>query len=165
MIYMLAKGVIESAKETKKWLKELSIKKILTVTLIYTVFTTIIHQVEAILSMKYYQMPQYFGVWSKLMMPKAGPPPPEFFITSTIFTFYSGISLALVYYYIRAFLPKLFWKRVFIFADLMVATSFIFFIIPSYLLFNLPPQLLLNWFISGFIILLLTSLTLVKIIH
>jgi len=161
---MLRKNILESAKETKKWLKELKWKKIILVGLIYTVFTTLIHQLEAVLSMKYYQMPQYFGVWSKLMMPKAGPPPPEFFITSLIFTFYSGISLALVYYYIKDLLPKLFWKRVFLFADLMVAASFIFFTIPSYLLFNLPYQLILSWFVSSFVILLLTSLTLVKII-
>lgn len=157
--------MLESAKETKKWLKELSWKKILLTGVIYTLFTTIIHQLEAIMSMKYYQMPQYFGVWSKLMMPEPGPPPKEFMVTSLILTFYSGVALALIYYYIRNFLPKLFWKRVFLFADLMIAASFVFFTIPSYLLFNLPPQLLLSWFISGFAILVLTSYTLVKIIN
>jgi hypothetical protein len=157
--------MLESAKETKKWLRELSWKKIFFTAFIYTLYTTVIRQIEAFLTMKYYQMPQYFGVWSKTMMPTAGPPPQEFFITSLIFTFYSGISLALVYYYIRALLPKLFWKRVFLFADLMVAASFIFFTIPSYLLFNLPVELILSWFASSFIILLLTSLTLVKIIN
>jgi hypothetical protein len=161
---MLSKSISESAKETKKWLKELSWKKIVFVGLIYTVFATIIHQIEAILTMKYYQMPQYFGIWSKLIMPTAGPPPPEFFIISIIMSFYTGIALTLVYYYIKNLLPKLFWKRVFFFADLMIATSFIFFTLPSYLLLNLPLQLLISWFISGFIVLVLTSFTLVKII-
>ncbi|KKP61353.1 MAG: hypothetical protein UR54_C0003G0004 [Candidatus Roizmanbacteria bacterium GW2011_GWA2_34_18] len=162
---MLSKSISESAKETTKWLKELNWKKILLVGLIYTVFTTVIRQLEVVLTMKYYQMSQYFGVWSKLMMPNAGPPPPSFMIMSLVFTLYSGISLAVVYYYIRNLLPKLFWKRVFFFADLMIAASFIFFTLPCYLLFNLPPQLLLSWFISGFIILVLTSLALVKIIN
>ena len=162
---MLSESISESSKETKKWLKELSWKKILLVGFIYTIFTTIVHQLEAILMMKYYQMPEYFGVWSKLMMPNAGPPPPEFMIVSTIITFYTGISLAIVYFYIRNLLPKLFWKRVFFFADLMIAASFIFFTLPSYLLINLPIQLLFSWFISGFIILVLASLTIVKIIN
>jgi len=162
---MIRKNIFEITKETKKWLKELSWIKILQVGFIYTIYTTIIRQLESVLTMKYYQMPQYFGVWNKLMMPNAGPPPPQFFITSIFQTFYSGISLTLVYYYIKNLLPKPFWKRMFLFADLMIATLFIFFIIPSYLLFNLPPQLLLSWFVSGFIILVITSYTLVKIIH
>jgi hypothetical protein len=80
--------------------------------------------------MKYYQMPAFFGVWSKLMMPNAGPPPPEFMIVSLVMTFYSGVALALIYYYVRNLLPKLFWKRIFFFADLMIAASFIFFTLP-----------------------------------
>ncbi len=161
---MLTRTILNSAKETKKWLKELRWLKIVLVGLIYTIFSTTVRQLEAILTTKYYKMPEYFGVWSKVMMPNAGPPPPEFIIISLFVSFYTGISLALVFYYIKDLLPKLFWKRVFLFADLMVATSFIFFTIPSYLLFNLPIQLLFSWFATSFIILLFTSITLVKII-
>ena len=62
---MFHKGVFGSAKDTKKWLEKLNWKKILLIGLIYTVFATIVHQFEAIITMQYYQMPQYFGVWSK----------------------------------------------------------------------------------------------------
>jgi len=155
--------MIESAQDTKRWMSHLSWRKILTVGLLYTVYSMVIRQIEVFLTMKYYQMPEFFGLWSKTMMPTAGPPPPDFIILSLILTFYPGISLALIYCYIKELLPKNFWKRVFFFADLMISASFIFFTLPCYLLFNLPPQLLLSWFISGFIILLLTSFTLVKI--
>lgn len=148
-----------------KWIQEIKLRKIILCAILYTVFATIIRQIEAVLTIKYYMMPQYFGVWSKTMMPTAGPPPASFFITSLIFTFASGVSLAVVYSYIGNMLPKLFWKRVLFFADLMIGTSFIFFTLPSYLLFNLPIQLLISWFFSGFIILVLTSFTLVKIIN
>lgn len=161
---MLKNSLNESAKETKKWLKELSWQKIFLVGFIYTVFSSLVHRSEAILTMKYYKVPEYLGVWSKLIMSKAGPAPLEFMATSVIFTLYSGISLALIYSYIRDYLPKLFWKRVFLFADLMIAASFIFFTLPSYILFNIPPQLLLSWFISSFIILVFSSYTFVKII-
>lgn len=125
----------------------------------------VIRQVEAILTMKYYLSPQYFGVWSKLMMPQKGPPPANFFITSAIFTFATGVSLTLVYCYVKEMLPKPFMKRVFLFADLMIGTSFIFFTIPAYLMFNLPVGLLVSWFISSFVILVAASYTFVKIIR
>lgn len=150
---------------TIRWIKKIKWGKLVLCGLIYLVFTTIIRQTEVILTMKYYLMPQYFGVWSKLMMPNAGPPPPSFMIISLTFTLATGLSLGLIYYYVRNFLPKPFWNRVTFFADLTISASFVFFTLPAYLLFNLPFQLLLSWFISGFIILFLTSLTLVKIIN
>ncbi len=162
---MSKNSISESAKETKKWLNELSWKKIFLVGFIYTIFVSLVNRSEAVIMMKYYQVPEYFGVWSKLVMSKVGPLPIDFIVTTAIFTLYSGISLALIYYYIRDYLPKLFWKRVFMFADLLIAASFIFFTIPSYLLFNIPPQLLLSWFISSFVILVFTSYTFVKIIN
>lgn len=132
--------------------------------IIYTVFATVVHQIEAVMSLKYYMMPEYFGVWSKIMMPQAGPPPFEFFVTSLTITLVSGISLGLVYYYIRDMLPKSFRERVLLFADLMIGLQFIFFILPVYLLFNIPMGLLISWFISNFIILVATSYLCVKVI-
>lgn len=149
---------------TIKWISKINWGKVLTVGIFYTVFATIIHQIETIVSLKYYMMPQYFGVWSRLMMPKAGPPPAEFFITSTILTFTTGLSLCLVYYYIREMLPKNSRDRVLLFADLMIGLQFIFFTLPVFLLFNLPFALLISWFISNFFILVATSFLCVKII-
>ena len=83
-------SISESAKETKKLLKELSWKKIFLVGFIYTIFASLVHRSEAILTVKYYQVPEYLGVWSKLMMSKVGPVPAEFMVTSIIFTLYSG---------------------------------------------------------------------------
>jgi len=145
-----------------KWIHVINWKKVFTIAFFYTIVTMIVRQVEAFLTMKYYLLPQYFGVWSKLMMPNAGPPPVEFFITSLVFTFASGISLAVIYYYLKEYLPKGFWKRVFFFADVLVATSFIFFTLPVYMMFNVPVGLLLSWFISGFILNLFASFIIVK---
>ena len=147
-----------------KWIKNIYWRKVLLTGFLYTVIAFVLHQLEVIITMKYYLMPEYFGLWSKLMMPKAGPPPLEFFITSLVFTFVTGVSLALVYYYVRDLLPKDFKKRVFYFADLMIATSFIFFTLPTYLLFNVPGGLLIIWFMTSFIILLASSFVFVKLI-
>jgi hypothetical protein len=147
------------------WIKKIPVRRLLLCGFIYTLISMFIRQVEAVLTMKYYQMPQYFGVWSKLMMPVKGPPPLNFFVTSTIFTFSGGVSLAIIYCYIREILPKSFMKRVLMFADLMIGTSFIFFTLPSYLMFNLPIGLIISWFISSFVILVTASYIFVKIIQ
>jgi hypothetical protein len=149
---------------TIKWISKINWGKVILVGLLYTVIATAIHQIEAFLNLKYYMMPEYFGVWSKLMMPNAGPPPADFFITSTIITLTTGISLALVYCYVRDMLPKNAKERVLLFADLMVGFQFIFFTLPAYLLFNLPLALLISWFISNFLILVATSYLCVRII-
>ena len=146
------------------WIKEIDWKKVLLSGAIYTIIAFAIRQVEAILTMSYYIDPNYFGVWSKLMMPKEGPPPASFMITSLVFTFVSGVSLALIYYYLRSHLPQNLKQRVFYFADLMVATYFIFFTLPAFLMFNVPAGLLISWFVSGFVILLSASFLFVKII-
>ena len=146
------------------WIKEISWKKVIISGLIISVISFAVRQIEAILTLKYYMMPDYFGVWSKVMMPAAGPPPLSFMITSLVFTFVTGVSLALIYYYLKDHLPENRKKRIFYFADLMIGTSFIFFTLPVYLMFNVPTGLLVSWFISTFIILTGSSWILVKII-
>jgi len=146
------------------WIRKINWVSVLVSAFIYTVVAMIVHGLEAAIMMRYYVSPIYFGVWSKLMMPSAGPPPPEFFLVSLIITFVSGICLALIYYYVQDLLPKKFWHRVTFFADLMIATSFVFSPLPSFLLFNLPWQLLVSWFVASFVIVLAASYTFVKLI-
>lgn len=147
------------------WIKEIDWKKVILCGVIYTIVAMIIRQIEAFLTLKYYMDPAYFGVWSKLMMPTAGPPPAEFMITSLVFSLFTGMSIAIIYYYLRNHLPKGKKQRIFYFADLLIATSFIFFTLPTYMLFNVPVGLLVSWFVSGFIILLIQSAVTVKIIN
>ncbi len=147
-----------------KWIAKINWGKVLLAGFVYTLIAIFTRQIEAVFTLKYYMDPAYFGLWNKLMMPTAGPPPLEFMIVSAIITFTTGISLTIVYYYLRDLLPKGFYKRAFYFADLMVATSFIFFTLPTLLMFNVPYGLLVSWFVSTFIILLFASLTIVKII-
>jgi hypothetical protein len=76
------------------WIKESSWKRVFLSGLIISVISFVVRQVEAVLTLKYYMMPQYFGVWSKVMMPAAGPPPASFVVTSLVFTLVTGVSLA-----------------------------------------------------------------------
>lgn len=146
------------------WIKKISVGKLLLSALIFAVISYVVHMIEALLTIKYYLMPQYFGVWSKLMMPSAGPPPMAFTITSIVFAFVTGISIGLIYYYLRDHLPPVGFKRAFYFADVLIATGFIFFTLPAYLMLNLPVGILVSWFISSFVILTAGSWVMVKII-
>src|SRR4030042_5920744 len=146
------------------WINKIAWGKLLLSRAIFTVISYVIHMIEAMLTIKYYMMPQYFGLWSKLMMPSAGPPPVAFTITSIIFAFVTGISVGLIYYYLRDHLPPVGFKRAFYFADLLIATGFIFFTLPAYLMFNIPVGILVSWFISSFVILTAGSWVMVKII-
>lgn len=146
------------------WINKIAWGKLVLSAVIFTVISYAVHAVEAMLTIKYYMMPQYFGLWSKLMMPSNGPPPVAFTITSIIFAFVTGISIGLIYYYLRDHLPPVGFKRVFYFADILIATTFLFFTLPSYLMFNVPVAILVSWFISAFIILTTGSWLLVKIL-
>ena len=84
-----------------EWIKKISWKKVLYSAVIITVISFVVRQLEVVVTMKYYTDPAFFGVWSKLMMPTAGPPPATFMITSFIFTFITGLSLGLIYYYLK----------------------------------------------------------------
>jgi uncharacterized membrane-anchored protein len=128
-----------------KWIREIHWGKALLVGVLYTVVSMVVRQVEA-------------------MLTKAGPPPPEFMITSLVFSLATGICITLIYYYLKDMLPKDGTKRIFLFADLMIAASFVFFTLPVYLLFNVPVGLLVSWFVSSFIILVVTSYAIVKIV-
>ncbi len=148
-----------------QWIRRIHWGKVLLIGLLYTIIATVIRQLEVMWTIRYYMMPEYFGVWSKLMMPTAGPPPFEFMVTSMIFTFAGGMAIAIIYYYLKEYLPKGFWMRATFFADILVSTSFIFFTLPVFLLFNVPLELLGWWFVSTFVVLLLTSIVIVKVVN
>jgi len=146
------------------WIKEINFKKLALASIFFTIISFVVHQIEAILTLKYYMMPEYFGVWSKFMMTVAGPPPISFMIMSFVFTLVTGISITLIYYYLKDHLPTNKTKRIFYFADLMLGTYLVFFSLPTYLLFNIPVTLIIIWFFSAFIILTSGAWALVKII-
>lgn len=145
------------------WIRKTNLKKVLLAGLLFLVISFLIRQVEVVFTMKYYLMPEYFGLWSKLMMPGAGPPPPEFMFLSMIFTFLTGAALAAIYDFIKDILPKKYWQRVVTFTDMTGGLYLVFSIFTMYLLFNIPLGLLVSWFISGFLSILLGTAVFAKL--
>jgi len=131
---------------------------------VYLIISTIIHQVEVLLTMDYFKLPTYFGLWSKLMMPKAGPPPLKFYLFSFLFSLIAGLAIALLYEIIKDRVAKeSAWKKTVSFTCLLVLLSGVFFSLPVYLLLNIPLGLLAIWFLSAVVIFAISSAAFVRI--
>lgn len=146
------------------WMRKIQWKNVLLASFIYLVIAFIIRQIEVFITMNYYLMPQYFSVWSKLMMPKAGPPPPEFLWLSILSTLITGLVLAIIYDLVKGMFPKNYWQKVFVYTKLMVILTLVFSYLPLYLLINLPLGLLVTWFISGAVTIFLGTTVFAKLI-
>lgn len=137
--------------------------KVILSSFIVFIIEMLVKQTEAILTMRYYLMPEYFGIWSKLMMSKVGPPP-DFFILSALFSFLTALVLACVYECIKANLDKKFWHRVLGFTKLMALLMLVFGYLPMFLLLNVPQALLISWFVSSSLAMFFGSIVFVKLL-
>ncbi len=142
--------------------KKIPWRKVFLAAIIYLIIAVILRQLEVVLTMKYYLMPQYFGIWSKVMMPTAGPPPTSFMVLSLLFTLVTGIVLASFFACIKEILGGGYWKKVFNFTGIVISLMLVFAYLPMYLLINLPLGLLVWWFVTGTITLFLGAAVFVK---
>lgn len=132
---------------------------------LYVIISQIIHTLAAFLTMKYYLLEEYFPVWSKIMMPKEGPPPATFYYYSLGFGLISAMLFVLVYWILKNGLPgKTLAKKGLIYGLLvcLVAT------IPGYLsmimLINLPLALVISWAVECLVIYVIVGPLTAKII-
>lgn len=131
----------------------------------YIVVAEIVSILSSYLTMNYYTDPAYFSVWSKIMMPSAGPPPSSFYYFSITFAFIGGLIFAYVYYRVQS----IFKTKSLIQKGLRY--GFGFFIVVAlplfmnmYLLINLPLDILVSWLIfNGLIVNLITGIVVAKI--
>ncbi len=146
------------------WTKKIKWGKVFVAAFIYLIIANIIRQIEIALTINYYQMPEYFGVWSTIMMPATRPPPMSFFLVSLSITLITGIALAAFYDFIKEILPKKFWQKVISFTDIVIGLMLVLSYLPMYLLINLPLGLLGYWFVSNVIITFLNAIIFAKIL-
>jgi len=70
-----------------------AVKPVFIAAVLFTLTTQLVIMSESTATMDIYLMPEYFPVWSRLMMPDMGPPPVTFFLMSVLVSF----ALALIY--------------------------------------------------------------------
>lgn len=120
--------------------------KIILAAIIFMAAAQVIHTLSGFLAMSYYADPNYFLVWSKIMMPVAGAPPAEFFYYSVLFAFITG----LIYSYVYSKISSVFKVKSFV--QKGIRYGFVLFLVTGipafltmYLMINLPLELLITW--------------------
>jgi len=144
---------------------KLNLPRLIAVAILYAVIGEIVMTLGAMADMNYYMDSNYFSVWSKIMMPTAGPPPAEFYYMSIAFSIITGFFFGLVYNVIKNAVPGKGWKNKGLMYGFLV---FLVAGIPTtmmlYLLINLPPGLLLSWMLQSLVVYLLMGLVTAKIV-
>lgn len=137
-------------------LKKISYLRVLVAAIVFAVVSYIVHFVGALIEMPYYLIEEYFPVWSKVMMPAAGPPPMSFHVYSILFGFVSALMFVLVYAFIKQGIPsRSRMSRGMVYGVLVFMLASIPSFLSMYLLINLPLMLLVSWTIQGLVIFLL----------
>jgi hypothetical protein len=142
----------------------MDIKKFLLAAALFTAVAQIVHTIGAVLSMGYYTDPAYFSVWSKVMMPAAGPPPAGFYLISIGF----GFLTALIFVYMFDILKKSVPGKDYLRKGLSYgALLFLLATVPSsfsmLLLINLPFGLVASWAVEELVIMLAGGILMAKI--
>jgi len=126
------------------------LKKIGIFAVLMAIVAQIVHTIEAIFTMSYYTDPQYFQVWSKIMMPGPGAPPSEFYIYSFVFALVGWVLFGYVYEMLGgAIKEKEQNKRGLKFGALIFLVAGVPMTLMLFLLINLPIGMLLSWAVSG----------------
>ncbi|MFH1473281.1 MAG: hypothetical protein ABIE55_00125 [Candidatus Aenigmatarchaeota archaeon] len=140
-------------------------KRIIIAAIVFAIIAQVIHTVESMLTMDFYMDEAYLGVWSKLMMPVAGPPPAEFFYVSIV----SGVIIALIYAAVydlvnNSLSGKTTIKKGLQYGIILFLMVQIPGLLAMYLLVNLPAMLLVYWGISSLVISLIGGIVIAKIV-
>ncbi|MDO8339496.1 MAG: hypothetical protein Q7T16_02455 [Candidatus Burarchaeum sp.] len=133
--------------------------------LVYSVISFIVHMAGAIADMGYYFMPDYFSVWSKLMMPVAGPPPIEFTYASLLFGFIAGLLFTYCFYLVRNSMPGKGIAKGLNYGMFVMLLAGLPFYMTMTLLINLPQGLMLSWLVQTFIIYELSGIAVAKLVR
>ncbi|MCX5725927.1 MAG: hypothetical protein NT030_01880 [Candidatus Saganbacteria bacterium] len=137
---------------------KINVWKAIIAAVVIVIIAQIIHGIGAQVGMGYYLDPAYFSVWSKIMMPEAGPPPASFYYLSILFGFITYLLFAGIYPLLKGSIA----------GDGAIQKGLIYGIIvfllgpvagylSLYLLINLPLGLILIWGVESFIIYLLAG--------
>lgn len=139
--------------------------RILVAGVVYAILAQVIHLLGTIPTMSFYLDPQYFQVWSRIMMPEAGPPPASFLYYSVIISLVLGMLYASTYYVIRNGVPGSGVVKGLTYGCILFISSGIPFSLTLYLLVNVPPGLILYWSVESLAIYIISGAVFSKMIH
>ena len=136
-------------------MERVSLARVIGAGIVFAIIGQLIHSLGAILTMGFYVDPTYLSVWSKIMMPAAGPPPISFYYYSIAFGIITGILLASVYAIIREGITGKRAKKGLVYGFLVFLVAGVPGSLSLYLLINLPSALIVYWAIENLVIYLI----------
>ncbi|MBI4995028.1 hypothetical protein HZC21_05325 [Candidatus Peregrinibacteria bacterium] len=119
----------------------------------FAVIAQIIHSVAPMLTMQSYTDPAYASVWSKFMMPFAGPPPATFYYMSVAFNLIGALLFTLVYLVVKNSVPgKTLASKGLMYGFLIFLVAGIPGFLSMFMVLNLPLALIVSWTLEGLLI-------------
>lgn len=127
-------------------MNKFSLARFLIAAVVLTIIAQLVHGLDGFFAMDYYTNPANASLWSKIMMPNAGPPPASFFYYSIGFGLIGAIIFTAIYTWLKNSLPgntlskkgAAYGLIVFLLAGIPGALSMI-------LILNLPLGLIALW--------------------
>lgn len=139
--------------------------KLLPVGVICAIVAYVLNMLSSMATMGFYMDPAYFGVWSSLMMPTAGPPPTSFMMFSLLFGFIGWVLFAGVYEILKKAVPG---KDMLYRGMNYGLLVFLVGAVPGYLaivlLINLPAALITVWAIESLVAYLINGVITAKML-
>lgn len=135
-------------------LNKKAVKPILIASVLFTIASQLVIMIESAATMDIYLMPEYFPVWSKLMMPDMGPPPATFFAMSILVSFALALVYAAVFWIVSPGIPGEGFTKGLSYGLILFFISSVPSLLGMFLLINLPAK----FFIVGIVSALASSL-------
>lgn len=140
------------------WRKMIKLNQLFLSAVVFAAISQVVHTIGAAAMMDYYTNPDYFPLWSTLMMPAEGPPGSEFFMASIVISFVIGLVFAAVYQMIKGSIPGTGVKKGLNYGLLLFLLVGVPYTLTSYLILAIPTTLLMAWAVESFVIYLLSGL-------
>ena len=131
-----------------------AVKAIIIAAFLFTLTSQLVIMFESAATMDIYLMPEYFPVWSKMMMPDMGPPPLTFFVISVLVSFALALIYAVVFRIVAHGIPGEGITKGLAYGLILFFLSGVPSLLGMFLLINLPAK----FFIAGTVLALASSL-------
>ena len=127
------------------------VKSIIIGGILFAIASQIILMGEVIVTMDIYMLPEYFPVWSHLMMPDMGPPPAIFYAISISVSFGLALLYSAIYGILKIGIPGTGLRRGANYGILLFLISSLPSMLGMWMLINLPAKFFIAGLAFGFV--------------
>lgn len=119
--------------------------------ILFAVASQVIMMGEVMMTMDIYMMPEYFPVWSRLMMPDMGPPPVMFYAISLSVSVGLALLYSTIFHVLRAGIPGTGIRQGLNYGILLFLLSSLPSMLGMWMLINLPAKFFIAGLVFGLI--------------